>query len=240
MPTYSDEIDLLIPPTITYEPVRPGTLNLTANCSRRGSTESNRLAIFPYHSCKPCSLLLGSTHLFLGITAIVYDISTNWVTENAFAITAGIFFSVAGVLGIVGSKRLDRGILTLFMIFSLVSVGLSLTIFVECVTVVNDMSECQPADNSCANSDVANAHVILMILALLEGLVSLVSVLLSIQSLKNWYRPANDNSGRPTGFVYTNLAPIATSELSWASKGVNIDRHRQSHFLLEYLVKSAD
>ncbi|KAL1229555.1 Large ribosomal subunit protein [Trichinella pseudospiralis] len=60
-----------------------------------------------------------------------------YILETVFAITAGICFVVTGIASLIATKRLDKGTITILLLFSIVSLILSLIIVIESSTSIN-------------------------------------------------------------------------------------------------------
>lgn len=227
--------------------------------------EPNFKAAQPW-PCRPCGLLLGTCHILLGLSVIIFDVATNWITETVFAITAGICFVNSGVVGLIAARKLDRGTVTLFVIFSLLSLGLCSVLIIECSAALNHacmaaaVSAISPDPSAseqenqkesiiargCIHSTEARVRAALLILALLEGVVDLVSIFVGGKSLCNRYAADFQNPASPYhALIYGDLAPpprpkrIVQDVGREATGGGASQRRSYSRLLLEYLVPTS-
>uniref|UniRef100_A0A914V286 Uncharacterized protein n=1 Tax=Plectus sambesii TaxID=2011161 RepID=A0A914V286_9BILA len=148
---------------------------------RPGSIETKPAQEWP---CRPCGIFLGTCHLMIGCCLVVFDVATNSVTETAFAITASICFIVSGILSLIASRRLDRGTILLFFIFSLTSAAMCLAMFIESAIIVNQ--SCYHRLKACQEHKT-NVHAALICFSLIEGTISLISMIVCFRSLRRAY-----------------------------------------------------
>lgn len=134
-------------------------------------------------ACKPCGLILGSSHLILGSLLLIFDVATNFITETAFAITASICFINSGIVGLIAARRFDKGTITLFLIFSLLSAGLCLVLVVESISAINHLCNIQLQCSSHASA----VRSVLLVVSLLELVICITTCFVSIRSLCNQY-----------------------------------------------------
>ncbi|KRY10920.1 hypothetical protein T12_5918, partial [Trichinella patagoniensis] len=129
-------------------------------------------------ACRVCGYILGTFHLAFGVGLLILDLATNWITETVFAITAGICFVVTGIASLIATKRLDKGTITILLLFSIVSLILSLIIVIESSTSINYLCH----KGSCAEHE-ATVRACLLILCLMEMVNAVLSCFISVRSL---------------------------------------------------------
>ncbi|KRX18580.1 hypothetical protein T07_1786 [Trichinella nelsoni] len=129
-------------------------------------------------ACRVCGYIFGTFHLAFGVGLLILDLATNWITETVFAITAGICFVVTGIASLIATKRLDKGTITILLLFSIVSLILSLIIAIESSTSINYL--CHKGD--CAEHE-ATVRACLLILCLMEMVNAVLSCFISVRSL---------------------------------------------------------
>jgi len=102
-------------------------------------------------------------------------------------------------LGLIASRRFDKGTITMFLIFMLVSLGFDVTIFVESAIIINRACAqgWNPEDRWCLNAPQVAAHYGLLIVGLFELGICAISLVISIQSLAGIYRPHIDRPQSP-------------------------------------------
>ncbi|KRX97138.1 hypothetical protein T4E_10182 [Trichinella pseudospiralis] len=129
-------------------------------------------------ACRVCGYILGTFHLAFGVGLLILDLATNWITETVFAITAGICFVVTGIASLIATKRLDKGTITILLLFSIVSLILSLIIVIESSTSINYLCH----KGSCAEHE-ATVRACLLIVCLMEMVNAVLSCFISVRSL---------------------------------------------------------
>ncbi|KRY50106.1 hypothetical protein T03_17976, partial [Trichinella britovi] len=129
-------------------------------------------------ACRVCGYILGTFHLAFGVGLLILDLATNWITETVFAITAGICFVVTGIASLIATKRLDKGTITILLLFSIVSLILSLIIVIESSTSINYLCH----KGNCAEHE-ATVRACLLILCLMEMVNAVLSCFISVRSL---------------------------------------------------------
>ncbi|CDW55623.1 hypothetical protein TTRE_0000389601 [Trichuris trichiura] len=130
--------------------------------------------------CRVCGLLLGALHVIFGSFLIVFDLATNWITGTVFAVMAGICFVITGITSLIASKRLDKGTITILVIFSFASLVLTLAIVFESITSINYLCH-----RGYCNTQESTFRACLLLVCLLEAVVSIVSAFVGIRSLMN-------------------------------------------------------
>ncbi|MCP9263843.1 hypothetical protein DINM_007213 [Dirofilaria immitis] len=113
--------------------------------------------------CRSCGLMLGICHLLSGIILLIFDVITNNISGTAFAITASLSFIICGIFSFISSRRLDRPAQLLLLLFSIFSMAMSITMFVDSAALINnncDQDDCheENARVSTRESTDANHH----------------------------------------------------------------------------------
>uniref|UniRef100_A0A2K6VD69 Uncharacterized protein n=1 Tax=Onchocerca volvulus TaxID=6282 RepID=A0A2K6VD69_ONCVO len=133
--------------------------------------------------CRSCGLMLGICHLLSGIILLIFDIVTNNISETAFAMTASLSFIVCGIFSFISARRLDRPAQLLLLSFSIFSLAMSITMFVDSAALINNNCD----QNNCHGA-VSNVHVVLLCFALIEFTISFVTMIVCFRSLRQAYR----------------------------------------------------
>lgn len=58
--------------------------------------------------CRLCGIVLGLSHLLLGIALLIFDVVTNYISETAFAITASLSFIVCGIFSFISARFISN------------------------------------------------------------------------------------------------------------------------------------
>uniref|UniRef100_A0A915PYK8 Zinc finger PHD-type domain-containing protein n=1 Tax=Setaria digitata TaxID=48799 RepID=A0A915PYK8_9BILA len=127
--------------------------------TRNESIQLNVAQVWP---CRFCGIMLGICHLLLGVTLLIFDVVTNNISETAFAITASLSFIVCGIFSFIAARRLDRPAQLLLLFFSIFSMAMSTTMFVDSAAVINyncDRGECHGLDNQRPETQVDSTAV---------------------------------------------------------------------------------
>uniref|UniRef100_A0A0R3RWP9 Transmembrane protein n=1 Tax=Elaeophora elaphi TaxID=1147741 RepID=A0A0R3RWP9_9BILA len=146
---------------------------------RKELSESIQLDVAQVWPCRCCGMILGICHLLLGIVLLIFDVVTNNISETAFAITASLSFIVCGIFSFISARRLDRPAQLLLLFFSIFSMAMSITMFVDSAALINhncDRKECHGVIN--------NVHVVL----LCSVTVSFATMIVCFRSLRRAYR----------------------------------------------------
>ncbi|VDO32547.1 unnamed protein product [Brugia timori] len=152
---------------------------------RQELSHSMQLNVAQIWPCRFCGIMLGICHLPLGIVLLVFDVLTNNISETAFAVTASLSFIVCGIFSFISasSRRLDRPAQLLLLLFSMFSMVMSITMFVDSAALINyncDRGECHGA--------ISNVHVVLLCFGLIEFTVSFATMIVCFRSLRQAYR----------------------------------------------------
>ncbi|EFO16396.1 hypothetical protein LOAG_12108 [Loa loa] len=150
---------------------------------RKEFSQSMQLNIAQVWPCRFCAIMLGICHLTLGIILLIFDVVTNNISETAFAVTASLLFIVCGIFSFISARRLDRPAQLLLLFFSIFSMAMSITMFVDSAALINyncDRDECHGA--------VTNVHVVLLCFGLIKFTVSIATMIVCFRSLRHAYR----------------------------------------------------
>uniref|UniRef100_A0A914S7R2 MARVEL domain-containing protein n=1 Tax=Parascaris equorum TaxID=6256 RepID=A0A914S7R2_PAREQ len=128
-----------------------------------GDAKDDHLSAARIWPCRTCGILLGISHLLLGIILLIFDIFTNNISETAFAITAALAFIICALFAFIAARRLDRPAQLLLLFFSLFAFAMSAAMFIESAAIINyncDHNKCHRRENI--------IHIILLCFALTE------------------------------------------------------------------------
>uniref|UniRef100_A0A5S6Q9L7 MARVEL domain-containing protein n=1 Tax=Trichuris muris TaxID=70415 RepID=A0A5S6Q9L7_TRIMR len=171
--------------------------------------------------CRMCGLLLGIFHVVFGSILIVFDLATNWITETVFAVTAGICFVITGITSLIASKRLDKGTITILVIFSFASLVLASAIVFESISSINYLCH-----RGLCNAQESTFRACLLLICLLEAVVSIVSAFVGIRSLMNATQSDLIRVSSPLHVLLSGEEAPALARL--------ISRDQLQHLLLTY------
>ncbi|CAI4223916.1 unnamed protein product [Auanema sp. JU1783] len=133
--------------------------------------------------CARCGVLLGIIHLAFSVFVLIFDIFTNQLTLEIFSTTAAVLYFVCALLCFIAVRRLDEAAQVLLLIFSSLSLMLSIALFIQNAHIVNLLSE-----NIRCESRSCYIHAVLIFVGLSEGFICFITTLLCYRSLKLAFR----------------------------------------------------
>ncbi|VBB25722.1 unnamed protein product [Acanthocheilonema viteae] len=165
--------------------LKPISLVTTSPSSavRKDFSESMELNVAQVWPCRLCGVILGICHLPLGIVLLIFDVVTNNISETAFAITASLSFIICGIFSFISARRLDRPAQLLLLFFSIFSMAMSITMFIDSAALINyncDRGKCYEV--------LSNIHVVLLCFGLVEFTISFTTMIVCFRSLRLAYR----------------------------------------------------
>ncbi|VDM08289.1 unnamed protein product [Wuchereria bancrofti] len=202
---------------------------------RQELSQPMQLNVAQIWPCRFCGIMLGICHLPLGIVLLVFDVVTNNISETAFAVTASLSFIVCGIFSFISARRLDRPAQLLLLLFSIFSMVMSITMFVDSAALINyncDRGECHGV--------ISNVHVVLLCFGLIEFTVSFATMIVCFRSLRQAYRVRKASSPYSTliegdyNAFYITPRKISIYKKSSKCRSMSSSDHRSDNNVLFY------
>ncbi|KAI6242745.1 hypothetical protein M3Y99_00181100 [Aphelenchoides fujianensis] len=117
-----------------------------------------------------------------GALLLVYDLSTNSISEATFGVSASLFFVIVGILLLIAARRLDRPAHVLIIIFGLLTAAVCIGLIVD--VSLHASRTCIAQRTARCTLNVWAVHTFLLLIALVELTFCLLSVYASYKFLR--------------------------------------------------------
>uniref|UniRef100_A0A915JIM1 Transmembrane protein n=1 Tax=Romanomermis culicivorax TaxID=13658 RepID=A0A915JIM1_ROMCU len=162
----------------------PGMMTRNKNVYRRATDQFKPARKWV---CRPCALFLGVSHIILACILLVIDVSSNRLNKSLVATSSSLCFFTCGILSLIGSRRLDRGTIILYLIASIAATILSTLLMIERLYFMkNDYDHLKEALNQTQKDSLYSAIgvcIAILTIAMTEICLSLTSIFITCQSL---------------------------------------------------------
>lgn len=127
-----------------------------------------------YWGSTKCSILIGFGHLFFGTTLLIYDVSTNHITDSTFAVSSSLCFIICAILLFISARKmgLDRAAHYLIIIFSVLSGLVGLCLIGGIALHINEI--CVAVKTVKCTFGAVLIHVFVVLIVLVEGRSNIV------------------------------------------------------------------
>ncbi|CAI5442359.1 unnamed protein product [Caenorhabditis angaria] len=128
--------------------------------------------------CSTCGKFLAFVHLFDGVTLLMIDISSNYLSNNPVDISIGFLFIVCAILCFITTRRLDGCVLQVLAAFAFFSLTAAMYLFVDNMIFLNN--QCVKQGICSRNQELIHSQIAFV--SLCEMVTSMASLLLCYKS----------------------------------------------------------
>ncbi|CAB3411464.1 unnamed protein product [Caenorhabditis bovis] len=131
--------------------------------------------------CYNCGHLLAFAHIFSGISLLMIDVASNYLSRNAVIISFAFIFIICAILSFITARRLDRLALKILLVYSLISLTAAVYLFVKNGLFLNEI--CMKRDECTKAQQWVHSNIV--IISLIEVAASIISIIFCGRSLKH-------------------------------------------------------